>query len=149
MASPILDKILHDIKTAMRERDQETLIALRTLHSDIKNVGINERREPSDADVATVLAKSVKQRNESIEQFQKAGRNDLVAKEQFQMDLYKRYQPKQLERGEIEKIVQEAMDKTGIKEKKEMGKIMKEVMPLLKGRADGKLVNEIVSQKLV
>jgi uncharacterized protein YqeY len=148
MASEIINRLQEDIKAAMKAREKETLLALRTLMSEIKNLSINERRELDDADVASVIAKAIKQRQDSIEQFKKGNRDDLVAREQQQVDLYRKYQPQQLERSDIEKIVAEAIAATGVTTKKEMGRVMKEVMPQVKGRADGKLVNQIVSEKL-
>jgi uncharacterized protein YqeY len=148
VSSELLDRLLADIKTAMKERDSQKLEALRFLHSEIKNVGINERREPTDDDVATVVAKAIKARQEVIEQSRAGGRDDIVAKEEYQMGLYRSYQPKQLSPEEVEALVDEAIRSTGASGKKEMGKVMKELMPKVKGRADGKLVNTIVSQKL-
>ena len=148
MASETLDRILADIKDAMKARDSERLTMLRTLHSDIKNVEINERREITDADVATVLSKGIKQRTESIEQYRGAGREDLAAKEQAEVDCYTSYLPEQLERAEIEAIVDRAIEEAQASTKKDIGKVMKIVMPQVKGKADGKAVNEIVNAKL-
>ncbi|MFP4417115.1 MAG: GatB/YqeY domain-containing protein [Fibrobacterota bacterium] len=148
MSSSILQALMLDIKQAMKERQQEKLLALRTLHSEIKNLQINERRELSDADIGAVIGKAIKQRNDSIEQFKNAGRDDLAQKEQFQIGLYRQYLPKQLEKEEIEKLVEEVILKTGASGKKDMGAVMKELMPLVKGRADGKVVSSIVNQKL-
>jgi uncharacterized protein YqeY len=148
MASQIMTRLQEDIKAAMKAQEKDTLLALRTLMSEIKNLSINERRELEDPDVAAVIAKAIKQRQDSIEQFKMGRRDDLVAREQEQIDLYKKYQPEQLARSDIEKIVGEAIAATGATTKKEIGAVMKEVMPRVKGRADGKLVNQIVSEKL-
>ena len=109
MASAILDLLLADIKTAMKSQQKETLLALRTLHSEIKNLELIEQKELNDANVATIVSKAIKQRNESIEQYKAAGRNDLLEVEQSQIDLYKKYLPKQLGREEIEAIVVKAI----------------------------------------
>ena len=148
MASALLDQLLDDIKTAMKSREKEKLSALRFLHAEIKNVGINERREPTDEDVLNVIGRLVKQRQEAIEQFQKGGRDDLVAQESFQLDVYRAYQPEQLSETEIAELVEQAIAATGASGKKDMGNVMKAVMPQVKGRAEGKVVNAIVSQKL-
>lgn len=148
MSSEILEQILTDIKDAMKSKNSEKLLTLRTLHSEIKNVGINERKEITDEDVATVIAKGIKIRLEAIEQFKKGDRNDLVEKEQAQIEIYKNYQPKQLSPAEIEEIVSRAISDTGATALKEMGNVMKAVMPLVKGKADGKLVNQVVKDKL-
>ena len=148
MASELLDQLLGDIKTAMKSKEKEKLLALRFLHAEIKNVGINERREPTDDDVLHVIGRLVKQRQEAMEQFQKGGRDDLVAQEAFQLDVYRAYQPVQLSEDEIADLVAQAIATTGASGKKDIGNVMKVVMPQVKGRAEGKVVNAIVSQKL-
>lgn len=148
MPSSILDALLADIKTAMKAQEKDKLLALRTLHSEIKNLELIEQKELNDGNVAGVVAKAIKQRLESIEQFKAANRNDLVEKEQAQADIYKKYLPTKLTKEEIEGIVAAAMAEAQAQGKQDMGKVMKIVMPQVKGRADGKLVNEIVAQKL-
>jgi hypothetical protein len=148
MAAAMLERILMDIKTAMKARDKDTVLALRLLHAEIKNVAINEQREPSDDDVLTVLGRLVKQRQEAIEQFAHGGRDDLVAKETFQLDLYRAYQPEQLSEDAIAALVDDAIAAAGASSKRDIGAVMKRLMPQIKGRADGKTVNAIVSQKL-
>jgi uncharacterized protein len=149
MAAAMLDRILADIKEAMKARDQDTVTALRLLHAEVKNVAINERRrELTDDDVLTALGRLVKQRQEAIEQFAKGGRDDLVAKETFQLDLYRAYQPEQLSEDGIAALVDQAIAETGASSKRDIGAVMKVIMPQVKGRADGKTVNAIVSQKL-
>ena len=148
MASELLDQLLDDIKTAMKSKEKDKLLALRFLHAEIKNVGINERREPTDDDVLHVIGRLVKQRQEAMEQFQKGGRDDLVAQEAFQLDVYRAYQPAQLSEDEIAELVAQAIATTGASGKKDIGNVMKVVMPQVQGRAEGKVVNAIVSQKL-
>ena len=148
MSSSILEQILSDIKEAMKSKNSEKLLTLRTLHSEIKNVGINKRREITDEDVASVIAKGIKQRLDAIEQFKKGNRIDLVEKEEAQIALYKTYQPKQLELSEIEELVSQAITDTGATTLKELGSVMKAVMPLVKGKADGQVVNQVVKDKL-
>ena len=148
MPSSILDALLADIKVAMKAQEKDRLLALRTLHSEIKNLELIEQKELNDGNVAGVVAKAIKQRMESIEQFKAANRNDLVEKEQAQADIYKKYLPAQLTKEEIEGIVAAAIAEAGAQGKQDLGKVMKIVMPQVKGRADGKLVNEIVAQKL-
>lgn len=148
MASEFLDQLLGDIKTAMKSKEKDKLSALRFLHAEIKNVEINERREPTDDDVLNVIGRLVKQRQEAIEQFQKGGRDDLVTQEAFQLDVYRAYQPEQLTEDEIAELVEQAIAATGASGKKDMGNVMKVIMPQVKGRAEGKVVNAIVGQKL-
>ena len=148
MASPLLDQLMNDIKTAMKNRETETLTVLRTIHAQIKDATTNAGREATDADVATVLAKAIKQRQDSIEQFKTGGRADLAEKEEREIQIIKRYQPQQLTEPEIQALVKKCMAETGAQTKKEMGKVMQALMPHVKGKADGKIVNQIVSSLL-
>jgi uncharacterized protein YqeY len=148
MASTLLDRILDDIKTAMKAQEKDKLMALRLLHSEIKNVGINERRDPTDEDTLNVITRLIKQRQEAIEQFKQGGREDLIAKDTLQLEVYRSYQPEQMTEAEIAALVDEAIAATGASSKKEMGSVMKILMPQVKGRADGKVVNTIVCQNL-
>jgi uncharacterized protein YqeY len=144
MASAVMDQLLADIKEAMKAHASETLMALRTLHAAIKDQTVNAGVEVTDEAVASVVAKAIKQRVDAIEQFQAANRQDLVDKEQKQVELYRKYQPKQLDRAEIEALVRQCIAESGAASKKEMGKVMQLLMPKVKGCADGKLVNQVV-----
>lgn len=148
MSSPIYEQILSDIKETMKSKNSEKLLTLRTLHSEIKNVGINKRKEITDEDIASVIAKGIKLRLEAIEQFKTGNRIDLVEKEEAQIAIYKTYQPKQLELSEIEGLVSQAIADTGAATLKDLGNVMKAVMPLVKGKADGQIVNQVVKDKL-
>lgn len=144
MASAIMDQLLADIKTAMKAQDSETVMTLRTLNAAIKDQTVNAGIEVTDEVVTAVINKAIKQRADAIEQFTAAGRQDLVDKEQKQMALCRNYQPKQMERAEIEVLVRACIAESGATGKKEMGKVMHLLMPQVKGRADGKLVNQVV-----
>jgi uncharacterized protein YqeY len=148
MASTILDALLADIKTAMKAQEKEKLLSLRTLHAEIKNLELIEQKELSDGNVAGVIAKAIKQRAESAEQFKAAGRTDLADREEFQSGLFTKYLPDQLSKEEIEAIVTAAIAEAGARGRQDMGKVMKLVMPQVKGKADGKIVNEVVAAKL-
>ena len=148
MSSKIFADLQEDIKTAMKERQAEKLMALRTLLAQIKDATINAGREPTDADVAAVVAKALKQRQDSIEQYRQGGRADLVQKEENEVAAIKKYQPQQMDQAAIEELVRKCISETGAAGKKDMGKLMQALMPLVKGRADGKLVNQIVSALL-
>ncbi len=148
MASAILERLLADIKLAMKARESERLETLRFLHAEIKNFEINERKEPTDDEVAAIVGKAIKSRQDSIEQFQAGGREDLVAREQAQLEICKAYQPEQLGEAEIEALVDEVIEQTGAAGKKDTGKVMKELMPRVKGKADGRMVSAIVGRKL-
>ena len=148
MASEIVDRILADIKDAMKNRDKERLLALRFLHSEIKNRQIADRREITDEDALAVIAKSIKSRKDAIEQFRQGEREDLVEKESFQLKLLEAYQGEMLGEAEVESIVDAAIEETGASSRRDMGTVMKAVLARVKGRADGKLVSSIVGRKL-
>lgn len=142
------DKLLEDIKSAMKNRDQETLTALRSLHAAIKDATSNAGKEATDDAVAAVVAKQLKQLNDSFEQFTGAGRADLAEKAEKEIAIYKNYQPQQLDAAEAEVLVKAAIAETGAASKKDMGKVMAAVMAQAKGRIDGKTVSGIAGKLL-
>lgn len=146
--STLLPQILEAIKQAMKAQDKSRLETLRTLHSDIKNISINSGKEISDEIVIDVLAKSVKQLKEANEQFRAGGRQDLVDQNDVKIAIYQEYLPQALTEDEVRAIVADAKARTGAVGPKDMGKIMKEVTPLTKGRADAKLVSALVQAAL-
>ena len=148
MSSKLMDDLLADIKAAMKNRENDRLTALRTLHAQIKDATVNLGKEVTDGDVATVVAKAIKQRLDAAEQFKQGARQDLADKEAMEAETFKKYQPRQLTQAEIEELVRNAIAETGAVGKKEMGKVMAVLMPQVKGRADGKLVNQIVQALL-
>ena len=148
MSSPLLDLLMADIKDAMKAQAPAKLTALRTLHSEVKNATVNVGKEPSDEAVAGVVAKAIKQRQDAATQYRAAAREDLAAKEDSEIEIFRRYQPQQLSQPEVETIVRTALAELGVTSKKEMGRVMQAIMPKVKGRADGKMVNEIVQSLL-
>lgn len=148
MASPLLDTLMADIKQAMKDRNQEKLTALRTLHAQVKDATVNQGKEPTDDDVLTILNRAIKQRQDSVEQFRKGGRDDLAVKEEQEIAHYRQYQPAQLDAAALEAVVRQAIADSGATGKADIGKVMKILMPLVKGRADGKLVNQLVGSLL-
>jgi uncharacterized protein YqeY len=148
MAAEFLDRLLEDIKSAMKSRDQETLTALRTLHAAIKDATTNAGKDPTDEAVAAVVAKLLKQLADSFEQFKAAGRTDLSDKAEKEIAIYRKYQPQQLDAAAVEALVKEAIAETGATSKKDMGKVMQAVMAKAKGKADGKTVSGIVGRLL-
>ncbi|MEI8352211.1 MAG: GatB/YqeY domain-containing protein [bacterium] len=148
MSSPLLEALLADIKTAMKAQEAEKLSALRMLNAQVKDATVNAGKEPTDDVVAAIVAKAIKQRQDSVEQFRAAGRNDLADKEQREIELFRAYQPRQLGAEEIEALVKAAIAETGASGKKDLGKVMQSLMPKVKGRSDGKLVNQIVQSLL-
>lgn len=145
MGSSLLDKLTADIKQAMRDRDPDKLTALRMLHAQIKDATVNAGKEPADEDVATIVAKAIKQRQDAVQQFRGGGREDLAAKEEKEIAIYRAYQPEQLSAEAVTELAKKAIADAGATGKADTGKVMKLLMPQVKGRADGKLVNQIVS----
>ena len=146
--SPLLQEILADIKAAMKAHDSVTLEVLRTLHSDIKNVAINAKKDVTDDIVLDVLAKSIKQRNESIEMLRKGGREENAQEEEKTLAVYQKYLPKQLSEDEVKVLIEEIKAQVGAQGPKDMGKIMKELTPKTKGRFDGRRVSDLVKEAL-
>ena len=142
------DQIQQDIKQAMKDKDKVKLSTLRLLMSEIKNKEIDAGGELEEGDILSIIQKAAKQRKESIEQYKKGGRDELAAKEKRELEILSAYLPKQLSQEELESIIKEAIEKCGATSPKEMGKVMKEVMPAVKGRADGKEVNALVRKLL-
>jgi len=141
-------RISEDIKTAMRAKDTERLSALRLLSSAIKQREVDERIELTDDDVVAVIDKMLKQRRDSIAQFQAAGRQDLVDKEQFEVQVLNVYMPQALSAQEIEQAITEAIAASEAKSMQDMSKVMAQLKPKLAGRADLPKVSGLVRSKL-
>ncbi len=145
----LFQSLMEDVKSAMKAHDQEKLLGLRTLMSDVKKVAIDAgRREPSDEDFLTAAAKSIKQREDSAAQFREGGRPELAEQEEAQIAWIRVYMPAQMSKEELEAVIRETVAAVGATSKKDMGKVMGALMPKVKGKADGKLVNQIVQSLL-
>ena len=143
------DQVSADISAAMKARDSSRLSALRMLKAAVMNKSVEKGRDLADAEVLQVVASLVKQRRDSIEQFAKAGRTDLVDKETGELAVLQAYLPPSATSEEIDAAVAEAIAETGATSAKDVGKVMKAVMPKLAGKnADGKAVNEAVRRTL-
>jgi len=143
------EKIAADLTAAMKARDLARLSALRMLKAAIMNKGVEKGRDLQDAEILQVVSSLVKQRRDSIEQFRNAGRTDLVEKESGEIAVLEAYLPPAASPAEIDEAVAAAIAETGAGSPKDVGKVMKAVMPKLAGRnADGKAVNEAVRRKL-
>jgi uncharacterized protein YqeY len=142
------DDINRDMIAAMKSGDKERLSTLRMLLSAIKYKEVDAKHQLNDEEVVSVLSTLVKQRQDSIDQFRKGGREDLVEKETREAEVLKGYLPPQLSEDEVRDIVRKAAEETGAAGPRDMGKLMKAVMPQVKGKADGKLVNDIVKEVL-
>ena len=147
MAS-LTERIRTDMTDAMKAQQKERLSTIRMLQSAIKNEQINVGHELSDEEAMSVIRKAVKQRQDSIEQYTNAGRTELAAKEQSELDLLKTYLPAELSSEELESGLREIIASTGAQSKKDLGKVMKEASARFKGRVDGKKVQEAVSRLL-
>lgn len=146
----LVEKLNENIKTAMKEKNSEKLLALRTLFSDVKNVAIKSgRKDLIDDDVVAAVQKAIKQRTDSAEQFRNGGRIELALVEETQVEYFREYLPVQLSSEELTSIISETISSLGVTSKKEIGKVMKELTPKIKGKADMKVVNQIISSMLV
>lgn len=153
-------KMMDDLKASMKSGDKIRLSVIRNIQSTLKNKEIDDRvkavdptdkRTPDERDDDNVLATLktlVKQRKDSIEQFKAGGRQDLVDQEAAELKILEEYMPQQMGRPEVEAIVAAAIQESGAKSAKEMGAVMKLVMAKTQGRADGKLISELVKAKL-
>ena len=142
-------RIAEDIKTAMKAKDAERLSVLRMLKTAITNRKIAQGNENlSNEEVQEIVQKQAKQRRESIESFKTAGRQDLVEKEQKELRVLESYLPQQLSDEEIRALIQETASALGVTSKADTGRLMKDLMPKVKGRADGRRVNEILGEIL-
>lgn len=138
-----------DLTAAMKAKDADKLTVLRMLKAAILNFKIDKKKETlSDEEIFELLQKQAKQRRESIESFEKAGRPELAEKEKREVTILQSYLPKQLSDDEIRAFAQAAIAKSGASTKAQMGLVMKELMPQVKGKADGKRVNEILGALL-
>ncbi len=142
------EKLRSDLKEALKAKDSLRLNTIRSIINAIKNKEIDQKKELEDEEIISILNTLAKQRRESIEQYEKGGRQDLVDKEKKELEIILTYMPTQLTEEEIEDIVKKTMEELNAKSLKDMGKVMKTIMPKVKGRADGKKVNELVKKLL-
>jgi uncharacterized protein YqeY len=142
------DELSANIITALKAKDKETVSTLRFFLSAVKNKEKDLRRDISDDEFQAVALAQVKQRQDSIEQFEKGGRTDLADKERAELDILKGYIPEQLGADDLREIVKAAIQETGAESMKDMGMLMKAVMAKAKGKADGKLVSAMVKELL-
>ena len=144
----LTEQVRADLTESMKARTAERTSTLRMLQAAIKNEQISVGHELSDEEATAVIRKSIKQRQDSIEQFTRGNRPELAAKEKSEMDILKTYMPPELSEAELESGLREIVASTGAQSKKDMGKVMKEATARYKGRADGKKIQEIVSRLL-
>lgn len=142
------EKLAEDLKEAMRARDETRKSAIRMALAAIKNAEVAAIKQFGDPEVLGIIAKQVKQRRESIEEFRKAGRQDLVDKETAEMRVLESYLPAQMSREEIVAEARKVVDEVGARGPQDKGKVMAAIMPRLAGRAEGRTVNEVVTEIL-
>lgn len=138
----------NDIKTAMKAKDKETLAVLRMIKTAVQAAEIDKKEELNAEEELTILAREAKQRRESLAEFVKAGRDELVAKTEAEIEIVERYLPKQLSVEEVKEVIATVAEKIGATTQKEFGKLMGAVMQELKGKADGNVIKEQVKAHL-
>ncbi|WP_223591316.1 GatB/YqeY domain-containing protein [Neobacillus bataviensis] len=145
----LLERLNNDMKQAMKNKEKDKLSVIRMVKSSLQNEAIKLGVKELSEDVElTVLSREVKQRKDSLHEFDKAGRQDLVEKLRAELAVVELYLPKQLSEEELSEIVAQTISEVGAKSKADMGKVMAAIMPKVKGKADGSLVNKFVQQHL-
>jgi uncharacterized protein YqeY len=144
----ISERIAEDLKQAQKQRDQTRLSTLRMLKSELKYKEIEKGGPLTEEEEIGVLSSSAKKRMDSITQFKNGNRSDLVTKEESELKVVQSYLPEQLSESDLRQIIDQAVSEVGALGKSDLGKVMKVLMPKVKGRADGKLVNQLVTNRL-
>lgn len=142
------NQILEDLKTAMKNQDKETLAVIRMVKGAIQMEELNTKKELSDEEVIGIIAKQIKTRKESISEFEKGGRDDLISKTNDEIKILEKYLPEQLSEEEVMAIIDEAFNEVKPESMKDMGKLMGYLNPKLKGRCDMGSVSKIIREKL-
>jgi uncharacterized protein YqeY len=142
------EQLKDDLKTAMREKNVVKRDSIRAINTMIKQIEVDERKELNDEDVIKLIQKGIKQREEAVIQYKDASRDDLVQKEQEQIDVFKEYLPKQLSDEELEAGMKELIEEVGATSMKDVGKVMGQATKKFAGVADGKRINEMTKKLL-
>ncbi|MFD0958633.1 GatB/YqeY domain-containing protein [Paenibacillus chungangensis] len=142
------ERLNDDMKQAMKSKDKFRLTTIRMVRASVKNLEIELKRPVDDSEVLEILSREIKQRKDSLQEFKKAGRDDLIADLETEIEIISGYLPEQLTEEDIQEIVRQTIHELGASSKADMGKVMSALMPKVKGRADGKLVNQAVQQFL-
>ncbi len=144
----IQEQLMADLKTALQAHDELTKSTIRMALAALKNARVDKRADLTPAEMASVIQKQIKQRQDSISEYRRGGRQDLADQEAAEITILERYLPKMLERAEIEALVRQIITETGASSPQSMGVVMKALMPHVQGRADGRLVSSIVKELL-
>jgi uncharacterized protein YqeY len=142
------ERLVEEMKQAMKSNDKLRLSTIRMIRSALKNKEIEVRKKLEDEEIAKVIQVMVRKGEESVEQFQAGGRMDLVEKEKSEIDILKSFLPQPLSQEEILKIIDQTIQETQASSPKDIGKVMKSVIPKIGGKADGKLINQLVKERL-
>jgi hypothetical protein len=142
------ERLVEEMKQALKSNDKLKLSTIRMIRSASKNKEIELRKKLEDEDVVKVIQAMVRKGEESVEQFQTGGRMDLVEKEKKEIEILKSFLPQPLSQEEILKIIDQSIQETQASSLKDIGKVMKSVMPKIGGKADGKLINQLVKERL-
>ena len=145
MEASLKQKLNDDLRQALKGRDKRRSSVIRLVMSAIHNAEIAKRASLEDTDILGVIAKEAKQRKESIEAFKQGNRQDLVAQEEAELAILKEYLPEQISRDEIVSAARKVIDEVGAQSLQDKGKVMGKLIPQLKGKAEGKVVNEVVT----
>ncbi|WP_345807862.1 GatB/YqeY domain-containing protein [Bacillus pumilus] len=145
----LLEQLNSDMKLFMKNREKDKLVVIRMVKASLQNEAIKLKKDSLNGDEElTVLSREIKQRKDSLHEFSKANRLDLVDKVQKEIDILDVYLPEQLSEEELQTIVKETIAETGASSKTDMGKVMSAIMPKVKGKADGAVINRLVSEQL-
>ncbi|KPN15667.1 hypothetical protein AKG37_02250 [Bacillus australimaris] len=145
----LLEQLNSDMKLMMKNREKDKLVVIRMVKASLQNEAIKLKKDSLTGDEElTVLSREIKQRKDSLHEFSKANRLDLVDKVQKEIDILDVYLPEQLSEEELQTIVKETIAETGASSKADMGKVMSAIMPKVKGKADGSVINRLVSEQL-
>jgi len=146
--SALKERLVDDMKSAMRAKEKDRLMTVRTILAAIKQQEVDTREDVDEAGVLAILDKQSKQRRESIAQFSKAGRDDLVAQEELELGFIQEYLPEPLSDDEVQSLIKEAIDATGAESMKDMGKVMAHIKPRAQGRADMGKISGLIKAAL-
>ena len=142
-------RLQSDMKSSMKSHDKPRLLVVRLMLAAIKQIEVDERIELDDDRIIAVLDKMTKQRRESIEHFSKASRDDLIAIEEFELQIIREYLPQALSEAEINALIEQSIEATGAASIKDMGKVIGRLRPQLQGRADMSMVSQLIKSRLV
>ncbi|WP_110926912.1 GatB/YqeY domain-containing protein [Bacillus massiliglaciei] len=144
----LLERLNNDMKQAMKDKQKDKLSVIRMLKAALQNEELKKQQPLTEDEELTVLSRELKQRKDSLQEFENAGRIDLVDKVRTEIDYVEAYMPEQLSEEEVSEIVQKTIEEVNAASKADMGRVMGAVMPKLKGKADGSLINKLVQKHL-